>query len=59
MSKMPVAVPGETCLDKVLELMSSARVNAIVVIDQGCVIGLVTAVDALRALADALGGNAS
>ena len=58
MSKMPVAVPGETGLDKVLELMSAKRVDAIVVIDQGCVVGLVTAVDALHALADALGCNA-
>ena len=54
MTLEPYAVPSETPLDEVVREMADRTLDAAVVLDGGRVVGVFTATDAMRALADAL-----
>jgi acetoin utilization protein AcuB len=57
MTAEPFAVRPETPLDVVAREMAGRKIGAAVVTEDGAILGVFTATDALRVLADALGGK--
>jgi acetoin utilization protein AcuB len=52
MSQEPYTVPPETPLGDVVRTMATERYGAALVVDHGKVVGIFTAIDAMRLLAD-------
>ena len=57
MSPLPYAVPPETPLGEVVAVMADSRYGSAMVVDDGTLVGIFTATDAVQVLANLLAGG--
>ncbi len=55
MAAEPISVPSDTAIGHVVKTMAKAAIGAVLVVDDGKLVGIFTDVDAVKLLAHVLG----